>query len=91
VTERERDCLVTTIGALAGAIASYLLFTERGRQMRRQIVPALEELEQELSSFRGSLVKTAGLASEGWRLLNEAIGETSPPPRASNPHQTAPF
>lgn len=91
MTERERDCLVTTIGALAGAIASYLLFTARGRYMRRQIVPALEELEHELSSFRSTVAKTAGLASEGWKLLNEAIGDTSPAPRASNPHQTAPF
>ena len=91
MTERERDCLVTTIGAMAGALVSYLMFTERGRLMRRRIVPALEELEQELSSFRGTIARTAGLAGEGWRLLNEAIGDTAPAPRPSNPHQTAPF
>lgn len=91
MTERERVCVVTTLGAVAGAITSYLLFTRNGRALREQILPALDELERELSHFRGSVARTAGIATEGWKLLNEAIGDTTPAPRPVNPHQTVPF
>jgi hypothetical protein len=91
VTERERACVVTTLGAVAGAIASYLLFTEHGRTLRQQMLPALDDLERELNHFRGTIQRTANMASEGWRLLNETVGEATAAPRAANPHQTIPF
>ena len=52
MTERERDCVVTTIGAIAGAVVSYLLFTEPGRALRRQVVPVFEDFERELNQCR---------------------------------------
>jgi hypothetical protein len=90
VTERQQTCAVTAIGAAVGAIASYLFFTERGSGLRRQLLPALDEFERELNKLRGTVARTAGVAVEGWRALNEAIGE-APPPRPMNPHQTVPF
>ena len=53
-----------------------MFFTDRGRELRRQLEPALEDFARELNSFRGTVQKAAGVASEGWKLLNEAIGET---------------
>jgi hypothetical protein len=91
VTERERTCVVTTLGAVAGAIVSYLLFTEHGRTLRQQMLPALDELEHELSRFRGTIQRTANMASEGWRALNEAVGESTTSMPRANPHQTIPF
>ena len=93
MTEGERDCLVTTIGAVVGAIASYLFFTDRGRAMRRELLPMLDDFERELSHFSGTVARTAGLASEGWKALNEAVGSSgaSRTPRTVSPHQTIPF
>lgn len=92
MTERQQVCAVTTIGAVVGAIASYLFFTERGSALRRQLLPALDEFEHELTQLRATVARTAGIASESWRALNDAIGEAPPPPgRSMNPHQTIPF
>ena len=92
MTERERDCFVTTLGAMAGAVISYLLFTDRGRALRQQIVPSFEELERELDQFKGTVSKSVSIASEGWRLLNDIVGDTSTTRRSmANPRQTVPF
>jgi gas vesicle protein len=85
-----RELAVTLAGAAVGAAAAYLFFTEHGRSLRRQIEPALDNLSRELNSFRATVQKASGVANEGWKLLNEAVGE----PRTSTRypgHQTAPF
>jgi hypothetical protein len=82
----------TILGAVGGAVAGYLLFTKQGRTLRRQFEPALEDMARELSSFRTTIVKAAGVANESWRLLNEAFGESGPEPRRyPSAHQTSPF
>jgi hypothetical protein len=75
-----------------GGMAGYLFFTEHGRRVRRQIEPALDDFARELMSFRTTVQKAAGVANEGWQLLNQALGEGGQqPPRYANPHQTSPF
>jgi hypothetical protein len=92
VGENSRTVAATVAGAVIGGIAGYLLFTERGRAFRRSMEPALEEFARELNSFRATVQKAAGVASEGWKLLNEAIGEgASVPRRFPSAHQTSPF
>jgi hypothetical protein len=83
----------TIVGAVIGGVAGYLFFTERGRALRRQIEPALDDIARELNSFRGTVQRAAGVANEGWRLLNEALGDGggSQPTRYPSPHQTTPF
>lgn len=82
----------TMVGAVIGGVAGYLFFTEHGRSLRRQIEPALEDVARELNHFRGTLMKAANVASEGWKLLNETLGEGEPhPPRYPSTHQTSPF
>ena len=82
----------TIIGAVIGGTAGYFLFTERGRVLRRRLEPALEDFARELNSFRGTIEKAAGVASEGWKFLNKTLSEgKQPPPRYPGTHQTAPF
>jgi gas vesicle protein len=93
VTDNSRAVMATIVGAIVGGAAAYLFFTDAGRRLRRQIEPALEDVARELNSFRGTVQKAAGVANEGWKLLNEAIGEggSRGPSRFPGPHQTSPF
>ncbi len=87
-----RAIVATVAGAVIGGVAGYLFFTEHGRSVRRQIEPALEDIARELNSFRHTVEKAAGVASEGWKLLNEALGEAgSQASRYPTPHQSSPF
>jgi gas vesicle protein len=81
---------ITLAGAVIGGVASYLFFTERGRALRHQLEPALDDLARELNQFRGTVSRAAGVANEGWRLLNDAMGE-SQSGRYAHPRQTSPF
>jgi len=92
VTDNSQTMAAAIVGAIIGGMAGDLFFTERGRQVRRSIEPALEDIARELNSFRGTVQKAAGVASEGWRLLNDAVGEASSSGRRfPNAHQTSPF
>jgi hypothetical protein len=90
VNDNSKAVAASVVGAVIGGIAGYLFFTEAGRTMRRQLEPALDDFARELNSFRSTVAKAAGVASEGWKLLNEAIGEDNRN-RLPSPHQTAPF
>jgi hypothetical protein len=92
VNSNTQAMAAAVVGAVIGGVAGYLFFTEHGRSVRRSIEPALEDLARELDHFRGTVQKAAGVASEGWKLLNDALGEASPAPRRfPSAHQTSPF
>ena len=86
-----RELTATLAGAVIGGVAGYLFFTDRGRSLRRQLEPALEDFSRELMSFRATVQKAAGVANEGWKLLNDALGESQQAPRYAGPHQSSPF
>jgi hypothetical protein len=92
---RDTRVLATTVlGAVVGGLAGYLLFTEPGRRVRRQIEPLLDDFERELLSFRDTAVKATTVASDSWKLINDAIrevaDEVAPEPRFPG-RQTSPF
>ena len=93
MNENTKAMAAAIVGAVIGGIAGYLFLTEKGRTLRRrQIEPALEELARELSGFSATLQKATGIASEGWKLLGDALGEGDDrAPRYGNPRQTSPF
>jgi gas vesicle protein len=93
VNENSRAMLAAILGAVIGGVAGYLFLTENGRMLRRrQIEPALEDLARELSSFSATVQKATGIASEGWKLIGDALGEADDrSSRYGNPRQTSPF
>jgi hypothetical protein len=92
VNDDSRTLTATIAGAVIGGVVGYLFFTARGRELRRELEPALDDLARELNSFRHTLRKAAGVASEGWRMLNEAAAEPGAhAPRYPTAHQSSPF
>jgi gas vesicle protein len=59
------------IGALAGAVASYLFFTERGRAIRDRFEPAVDDLRREFARFQSTVEKLGVMANEGMRAYQE--------------------
>ncbi len=83
MTDNSQALAATLVGAVIGGVAGYLFFTDRGRALRRQLEPALDDFARELNSFRGDRpARRPASPSEGWKLLNEAIGETGRRPHA---------
>ena len=91
--DNSREISVTVVGAIVGGAVAYLFFTEHGSSLRRKLEPALDDISRELNSFRTTMQKATGVANEGWRLLNDTLGEPAQPQPSRFPtaHQTSPF
>lgn len=77
---------------MIGGVAGYLFFTDHGRSVRRQLEPALEDISRELNSFRITIQKAADVAGDGWKLLNDPLGDNGQQTlRYQTRHQTSPF
>jgi len=59
------------VGALVGAAAAYLFFTDRGRDMRNRIEPMVDDLRHEFARFQRTFEKVGDMANEGMRVVNE--------------------
>ena len=90
VTDRQ-IVAATLVGAAIGGLAGFLFFTDRGRTLRRQIEPALDDFVRELNSLRGTVQRAADVASESWRLLNDVMQEPAQPLHRYPGGQTSPF
>jgi len=88
---KDKPVVATLVGAVIGGAAGYLFFTDHGRQLRRDMEPALDDFARELNSFRGTVQRAAGVASEGWKLLNDALGERGTQSRYPSTQQSSPF
>jgi hypothetical protein len=88
-----RAMAAAIVGAVVGGLAGYLFLTDDGRRLRRQLEPALDDFARELNSFRATLNKAAGVANEGWQLLNEAMEASGQATQSRYPsaRQTSPF
>jgi hypothetical protein len=61
----------TVLGAIAGGVWGWLYLTVKGRHVRSQIEPKLDDFMRELHSLRGTVEKARSAANEGWRSLND--------------------
>ena len=91
MNDRQREIIATAVGAVAGGIAGYVLFTERGRQLRRRMEPALEDFAHELVQLRGTVNRAIGVASQGWQALDETLGDPGHTGAFPTLHQKDPF
>ncbi len=89
--DNSRAMAASLVGAVIGGVAGYLFFTEHGRTLRRQIEPALDDVTREIKSFRSTVQKAAGVASEGWKVLTDVMGDGGPQPQRYAARQPSPF
>lgn len=59
------------MGALVGAVAGYLFFTDRGKMLRDKLEPTVEDLQREFTRFRGTIEQFGHLANDGMRVVQE--------------------
>ena len=59
------------VGALLGAAASYLFFTDAGKDLRDRMEPAADDLRREFARFQKTIEKVGEMANEGLRVVNE--------------------
>jgi gas vesicle protein len=59
------------LGAVVGAAAAYLFFTERGRGLRDRLEPALDDARREFTRFQATIEKFGHLANDGVRMYQE--------------------
>ena len=71
MTDRTTICSGAVVGALVGAAASYLFFTDAGQSMRDRMEPAVDDLMREFQKFRRTLEKVGDMANDGMRAFNE--------------------
>jgi gas vesicle protein len=74
------------VGALIGAAASFLFFTERGRHLRDRMEPAVDDLRQEFMRFQRTVEKVGHMANEGMRVVNEFNAARANFPSGSTSH-----
>lgn len=86
MSEQPRIVTGALVGALLGAAAAYLFFTERGRVVRSQLEPAIDNLSGELARFQRTLQRASGLASEGLRAVQEFQASRQPGYSGGEPH-----
>jgi gas vesicle protein len=92
VTDNTQTLAAAVVGAVLGGLAGFLFFTPRGRTLRAQLEPALDDMMGELNQLRRTAVKASDVVGEGWKLLNQAMRDGSEQdPRWVKSGQTSPF
>jgi gas vesicle protein len=59
------------VGALIGAAATYLFYTDAGKHVRERLEPAVDDLRREFGRFQKTIEKLGEMANEGLRVVNE--------------------
>jgi len=72
VNERSVVVLSAVAGAALGGLVGFLFLTDRGRELRRDLEPRIDEFARELAGLQGTLARARTAAAEGWRAVSEA-------------------
>jgi gas vesicle protein len=75
VNDRTRVALATGLGALAGAVTGYLFLTDRGRELRTDLEPKLDELIGEAQRLGLAFDRTRRALEDGWKSFNQLVQE----------------
>jgi gas vesicle protein len=71
VSEQSRVMSAAVVGAICGAAAGYLFFTDQGRAIRDRLEPAIDDLRREFTKFQTTIEKFGVLANDGMRVMEE--------------------
>jgi gas vesicle protein len=87
---RERSTIIlgALVGAAVGTAAGYLFLTERGRRLRQELEPKLDDLLHDVARLRDTVDRARAAASEGWRAISDVAAERT---HWSDTEQKAPF
>lgn len=80
MTDTNRVCWASAIGALMGGLWGYLYLTESGRQFRVQLEPRIDDFLNEMHRMQGTVHKAREAAGEGWSSLQAMANDVSPQP-----------
>jgi hypothetical protein len=73
------------LGAVCGVAVAYLFFTDRGRELRDRMEPAVDDLKNEFGRFQKTLAKVGDLANDGLRVMQEfRAARSQQPPSTSH-------
>jgi len=72
MNERSVVVLSAIAGAALGGLAGFLFLTERGRRLRHDLEPRLDEFARELANLQGTVSRARSAATEGWRMVADA-------------------
>jgi hypothetical protein len=75
VDDRTRVAMCVGLGALIGGAAGYLLLTERGRELRVELEPRLDDLAGEVQKLGSAFDRTRRAVEEGWRSFNQLVND----------------
>jgi hypothetical protein len=85
LNDRTRVTMCAALGALAGGVAGYLLMTERGRSLRTELEPRLDDLMGEVQRLGAAFERTRRAVDEGWRSFSHLASESPAPEGVAEP------
>ena len=71
--ERSQVLFSVVLGAIAGGLVGFLYLTRRGRDVRDQIEPTLDNFVEEIDQARATVDKARQAVAEGRRAFDDMI------------------
>lgn len=75
MNDRSVIALSILAGAVLGGAAGFLLLTDRGRRLRHELGPQLDELVAEARRLQEAVARVRETAAEGWRSVADFVGD----------------
>jgi gas vesicle protein len=75
VDDRSSVLLGALLGAAVGGAVGFLFFTDRGRQMRADVGPRLNDLVDEARRLQGNVLSLRQSVRDGWGAVKEFAGD----------------
>jgi gas vesicle protein len=87
VDDRGRIALSIGLGALLGGVAGFLVFTRRGRELREDFAPRLDELLTEVDNLRTTFDRARVAVADGVKSFNSLVSDESASSPAPGPRR----